>query len=358
VANITVSGEFADLSKELSEHAEALFDLMEESGALFEQEGADGIRYLCHLLDCTLYVPMLVTPALAGTFLELERKHQRPSNDQTVEAYVRDIDEDKWLETGEGIKFDNASVMQDGGHRCRAIQKAGRPIRTLVIFGLDPRAELNIDSGRSRTMANFLGMLGESNAQNLQSVVMRLVAWRKGYYVRPAKFEKRSRQEVLAYLKDNPEIREQMSHGAKLAKLVPGLSASAATLAEVIIRRTGRDADADLFFEQLATGGNMVPGHPVVELRTRLAEGARRRGRARFMWTLEEQLALIFSTWNRRDEEMVDQLKIPAKLNDQNFPVPKEGEYTRRERSDGVPRDLNGKFVSGGDVPAEAAPEG
>lgn len=331
MSKLTVSAKFADMSEELGKHARELAELMEGATALFEAEGATGVRYLCLTLEDILYAPVYLTPKLASIFLELE-ENNRPSNKETVDAYARDMTDDKWMETAAAVTLDHHGILRDGGHRCRAVQQSGRTIRTLVAFGIVPGAALNIDSGRVRSMGNFLAILGEKDVSNMQSVVPRLIAWDKGIFVRPARVEKRTREEVVAYLQDNPGVREALVRGRRLSRLVLGYSPAGASMSEIIVRRSGLHEEADKFFTDLATGANLSPGSAVLELRNTLAEGTRRRrGRGRESLTMEEQIAYTIEAWNRRNDGDVRLLRLPGTLNDVNFPQVKEAPVTPRK---------------------------
>lgn len=319
--SINANGQFGKLAAYLAAWSEQMAEKMADQTPLFEEAGAEGIRYLCERLTSVLYVTMHVTPELATVFLELENPDNRVSNDQTRDAYARDMADEKWLETGDGIRFDTEGVMQDGGHRCRAIQQAGVPVKTLVVFGIDPLAVHDIDSGRMRTLANYLKFLKEKDVSLLRSVVPHLIAWENGVIIKPARSSKLTRHEVKEYLDDHEEVRDFAAEGRRFARHVVGLAPSAITLAMILLSRLGMAREVVQFLEEFESGATTRTA--IIELRNRLAKGVRRTtGRARGSLTLEEQLAFIVVAWNRRDEE-VRELKIPGKLNDQNFPRPR-----------------------------------
>jgi hypothetical protein len=335
VSKLAVSGEFAALSAELSKFATELADKTEGMTPLFEAAGADGIRYLCRTLDDILYVTMVVTPALARVFLEVEGeedRRNRPSNKLTVEAYARDMAAGKWTLTGESFAFDQAGTMWNGGHRCRAILLSKASIVSEVAFGIEKGAVPNIDSGRARTNANYLHFLGEKDVTALNSAILKLAGWDTGLIMRPSNAEKRTRQEVWEWLQEHPDIRLAVKVGRQLSKEVEGLTPASAIVAVVILGRTGLDEEVEKFLSVLRTGANLSEKSAVLLLRKRLAGGIRRsRGRIHGNLTMDEQLAYIFSAWNRRHETNVDLLRIPSNLSDRNFPQPKEARVSVRE---------------------------
>lgn len=338
MSQLRASTEFAEMSRGLVVLASDLDDTAAYRSEMFEREGPQGVRFLCRLLSGPiLYVPMYVSPELARQWLELEGEEElknRPSNRETLESYARDIENGNWLETGESITFDRAGTMWNGGHRCRAIQLAGKPIKSLVSFGISREAFLQMDSGRSRTNANYFHFLGEKDVTALNTAVGRLIAWDEGLFVRPSRTEKRTKSELRAYLHDHPEVRSAIKWGRQLARDVMGLAPAPAIISVVLLDRTGKPEEAEEFITKLRTGlGFSGEQDAAYQLRERLGKGVLRHGSGRGKrgdLTLEETLAYIFTAWNRRKEE-VKILRI-EKLNDLNFPQPDECRVQPRER--------------------------
>ncbi len=327
-----LASDYSDLASDLADFAKKMSAIMDDSkSAMFTKAGPEGIRFLCKLLNGeVLALTMVVTPELASVFKSLETEHQRTANELSVDAYTRDIKAGKWYETGEALIFDTNGNLVNGGHRCGSIIEAQKPIRTLVVFGVAPEAALVMDSGRSRTRSNMLTFHGEQLAGELGTLVPRLISWEAGYFINPARAIKLTNSEILEYLNAHPQLRDQASGIRTRANGIPGSLRSAVLQAEVLILRAGaggrRLDEAVQWLEELETGANLVPGSSSLLARQKIAAGvAPRRGswgdarRGRF--TTEEQLATIFTAWNRRHEE-VKTLRFPTLLTDDNFPQP------------------------------------
>lgn len=328
--------DFNELDRWLTGMAKGMTDVIgQQVTDLFVQTGADGIRMLCKDLDgSVLYLPMLVTPKLAQLFISMMTERQRAANELTSDSYKRDMSNDKWLETGESFTFDTEGQFIDGGHRANAIIKSGKPIRTLVVFGVVPEAALVLDSGRSRTTANMLTFHGVQYTQELAGVVPRLLAAEGGRWVSPSRFVKYSREEVLNYLDEHPELIDIMQEAKRRTSgqsRIPRVATTPAGIAIAVLSRAPARMLPEVlqFFDQLTTGVGLQDGSSVLALRNGLMRGAspawRRasRGKEAGNFTIDEVLAMVFSAWNRRHEANVRTIRIPHPLNEENFPRPK-----------------------------------
>jgi hypothetical protein len=228
--------------------------------------------------------------------------------------------------------FDTNGNLVNGGHRCGSIIEAGKPIRTLVVFGVAPEAALVMDSGRTRTRANMLTFHGEQLAGELGTLVPRLIAWEDEYFINPARAVKLTNSEILDYLESHPQLRDQASASGP-AQRHPRFARSAILQTEVLILRAGAGGRWTRlqWLEELETGANLVPGSSSLLARQKIAAGvAPRRGswgdQRRGKFSTEEQLATIVTAWNRR-HEVIKVLRFPTLLTDDNFPQP-DGYYS------------------------------
>ena len=105
---------------------------------------------------------MSVTPARAKEWLENNFKN-RPISEDVVIAYARDMTNGEWIETHQGIAFNDRDELIDGQHRLLAIVRSGVTIRMMVTFGLPSVIEGKemttmdaVDRGRTRSVADQL----------------------------------------------------------------------------------------------------------------------------------------------------------------------------------------------------------
>jgi hypothetical protein len=97
-----------------------------------------------------------VTPAMAEKWLK-GYINVRPITWPTVESYATDMREGHWQLTHQGLLFDEAGKLQDGGHRLHAIirSECTIPMLCTTMSGIDIRDP--IDRGRTRTLAHITG---------------------------------------------------------------------------------------------------------------------------------------------------------------------------------------------------------
>lgn len=129
-----------------------------------------------------------VTPEIAGRWLD-RNTHNRTVSDRHVEQLARDISADAWVMTGESIKWkgdpdDPASQPEllDGQHRLYAVAWAGKPIRTLVITGLNRDAQDAMDTNMRRSTKNMLELDGYESAGLLAATASMAMVWEQGAY--------------------------------------------------------------------------------------------------------------------------------------------------------------------------------
>ncbi len=98
-----------------------------------------------------------VTPELAKTWLEINN-FNRPKNPETVARYVRQIHEDRWKLTHQGIAFTKNGFLLDGQHRLFAIIESGVsvPMRVCINESIDNYDV--IDCGRNRSHLDVVRM--------------------------------------------------------------------------------------------------------------------------------------------------------------------------------------------------------
>ncbi|GAA5137513.1 hypothetical protein GCM10023213_14380 [Prosthecobacter algae] len=105
---------------------------------------------------------MDVSPEMARLWL-LNNFNNRKVSMDTVRSYAREMVNNKWIPTHQGIAFNSRDELIDGQHRLMAIEMSGETVRMLVTFGLPTRVENTrmtgmdaVDRGKTRTVADQL----------------------------------------------------------------------------------------------------------------------------------------------------------------------------------------------------------
>jgi hypothetical protein len=116
-----------------------------------------------------------ITPKRARELLEANTVNRRLTEKRML-AMREDMEQGRWLQTGEPIKISRTGDLLDGQHRLQALAKAKvRSIEFLVVYGLNNEAQALMDSGTSRSISNAIE-LTYGKAQNL-AVRAALARW-------------------------------------------------------------------------------------------------------------------------------------------------------------------------------------
>lgn len=117
-----------------------------------------------------------ITPQWASKVLETRNPHNRNVSEPYVKKLARDIQCGSYLLTHQAIAFDTNGDLIDGQHRLHAVVLAQKPVKMLVVSGVEPTAKLNgssihtfsvIDSGRARRVGQMLQMEGYKYATRI-----------------------------------------------------------------------------------------------------------------------------------------------------------------------------------------------
>lgn len=218
-----------------------------------------------------------------------------------VERLAESMRRGEWVEmAGDPIRFNQQGELVDGQHRLWAVIEAGVSLRFAVARGLPAEAMTVLDTGRRRTLADFLEMRGEHNADVLAGALgylhhywatkeMVLVQWG----VRSLTVN-----EAFKILEEHPGIRESATATHSVARRLGGGRARWAAIHYVLASIDYEDAGD--FFKKLLTAEEVPKGSPIGLLRSQLSadwHAMRHMG-------IREYIALVFKAWNlyRRGE--------------------------------------------------------
>lgn len=99
-----------------------------------------------------------ITPATALVFLENNTRNRKITRSR-VALYAKDMEQGKWQNNGDAIRFSEAGDLIDGQHRLHAVIKSGLTFQdAIVIRGIADGAMKTIDSGFSRTNSAVMSM--------------------------------------------------------------------------------------------------------------------------------------------------------------------------------------------------------
>lgn len=232
-----------------------------------------------------------VTPGLAQEWLG-RNEGNRNLKHLKIATLVRDILADRFLITGEAVKFDWDGRLIDGQNRLHAVVKSGRPVTLLVVRGLDPESQKVMDTGAKRSAADALRMAGHYNQQNVLAATVRLLlAWDKGELSTAfSKAPEATHSEILEFYAANDGLDSAAARASKIHKKV---KATPSPLATAIYLTTLVDAeDSHRFFQELGDLDLGGKGNPKATLYTRLESLKGEK------YTAAQQLYFILRAWN------------------------------------------------------------
>ena len=112
-----------------------------------------------------------ITPERAQQLLATLSPKQRLQRKHHLNYLRSEIDGGHWKLNGETIKITPEGKVIDGQHRLAAVVASGKPIETIVVFGVDENVYNSIDTGLRRNAADALLMRGETNVTTLSSAI-------------------------------------------------------------------------------------------------------------------------------------------------------------------------------------------
>lgn len=108
------------------------------------------------------HVRELITPEIAERYLAANQGNRNIRN-SLVNKIARDIKNDLFVETHQGIAFDEDGTLIDGQHRLLAVIKAQKPIVIDVARNVPRSSGVNIDTGASRGFSDIAFFDGRWN---------------------------------------------------------------------------------------------------------------------------------------------------------------------------------------------------
>jgi hypothetical protein len=188
-------------------------------------------------------------------------KANRKPNPDAVNRYSRDMSNDRWVVNGETVKLGNDGRIIDGYQRLLACQKANRPFKTFVIYGLNDEVFSTVDVHNPRNVGFVLSVHGFDNSKDLGTALKSIWNVKNGNWNR-----KPTNPEIEELAKQHPTLPDylRLSRSARHVMSVP--------LAAALWYLHAKEdkAKADAFWGGLVSGTNLVAGSAIHRLRERL----------------------------------------------------------------------------------------
>lgn len=246
-----------------------------------------------------------LTPVLAQLILE-RNPINRPINKRNASDLVQDVANKRFVFNGESIIISDTGVLNDGQHRCQTVVETKIPIPVVIVFGPKEETRFTVDTGKSKTVSNFLAMKGRMYTHTLGAASGYFLQWSKTGVVSINGLDRPSKQAILIAADEIKGIDKSVEFTVHCMKSIRS-HAVLAFCHNVFWKRSGRDA-ADEFIGKLIDGDGLRKGTPLWYCRERL--NGMPRGT-----TAQTRIELIFKCWNAwRRGEGITHLKLSGNL--------------------------------------------
>jgi hypothetical protein len=169
-----------------------------------------------------------ITPATAKLWLE-KNETGRPLSRLRVAKYVHVLRDDRWRHTHQGVAFNPDGGLLDGQHRLTAIVESGISARMQVSFGVVHFAV--VDTGKSRSNGDILGIAGLHNGRALAAAIRLLGPYYDGIK-RPWNINRIGPDAEIVLdlaLLHGDDINEQSNFARQIARRVPTMNNASTT---------------------------------------------------------------------------------------------------------------------------------
>lgn len=237
-----------------------------------------------------------ITPAIATEWLRCN-KNNRPVRKRHVEFLASEIINGNWQVNGQAIVIAEDEQVLDGQHRLFAIIEAGKPIQSLVVYGITPEAFRTIDTGAKRTGADALALHFHEYARHTITAVAGAVQWcsRLDRQVIHGQGARISNTDVIEYVKDHPTLLQcAETIGGYPLDARPISHGCGTALYEMFSRK--HQEQATLFIRRFFTGEELSRTDPEYLLRAAFIRDAERVRKL----PLEIRMRMCIKGWNWR----------------------------------------------------------
>ncbi|GAA2575483.1 hypothetical protein GCM10009862_13360 [Microbacterium binotii] len=253
---------------------------------------------------------VFVTPEMAVSWLAKNIDRNRNVKKSRINGYLRDIQNNNWVITGEAIKFDVHGQLIDGQNRCHAIVTAGQGAWVLVVRGISESALVVLDSGSARNTRDMLiitGLAENADAKDVGAIARLYVAWKAGDVKHAASHiggsATMTKTEMAEAVMSVPNIDFAARHARAMYRYLR-LPVSALGVAFLEFSEIDVDDTAE-FFNRIRDGVQSGPGDPFLTLSCRVSSDLQAGASRRIL--PGQALFYLFRTWNafRANETLV-----------------------------------------------------
>lgn len=224
---------------------------------------------------------MVITPEIATDWLDRNDINRKLREDR-VNQLAQAIRRGEWVVNGDTIKINKQDQILDGQHRLWAVVEAGVPVVSAVVIGLENEAQMTVDTGARRNLADALRLKGEVNTNNLASALNLIHRWRLGESVlRSPSLGRLSAAQAFKMLEG--EEGDRIRHALQRASMIRNamnhtITMSIVTACLLRFEEIDRD-DAVEFWSRVGEGTDMKRFDPCYMFRESCTKNSKRRAK-------------------------------------------------------------------------------
>ena len=184
---------------------------------------------------------------------------------------VRDLQGERWQYNGESIVVAETGELNDGQHRLQAVYNTGKPIRSVIAFGVPRSSRETLDTGKARDLADWVSLHGVANATTVAAACRVIMSYERsngdnfGAYTGSGGL---SISESLERAVSDTALHDAARHAQQLGtqgRLVPGSMVAAVYY---LLSRVAKDGA--WFVDRVCIGDNLERESPAFETRRAL----------------------------------------------------------------------------------------
>ncbi len=255
--------------------------------------------------------------------------NNRHVSDTRTKRYEDDMKARNWALNGEAIKIGVNGEVLDGQHRLWAVLNSGITIKTVVVYGMDPKLFSTLDQGWGRNGGSILSILRVPSPREVSAALNWLFRYQqKKVNSGTGLGNSLSNPEIERTFFKYPDIVNSIEFGKATKKLMP---TSVGIVTHFLLVNHAGQKKATAFFEDLAEGAGLEKGDPVLALREKLRDIKTKFEKRKP--TSDEYFALILKAWQFREDgmEVTKRLLVWRKGRDK-FPYLDEMTQNRKAR--------------------------
>lgn len=223
--------------------------------------------------------------------------HNRGMRDAVVCRYATDMKEKRWTLTGEPVIIAANGDLMNGQHRLAACVKAGIPLITLVIRGVDRNTFAEIDTGVPRTAGDVLtiGGLDPGLAKTCAAAARKAIMLEQNGSLTRGKVTQSllTPARIDEWVTANPRIVVVAKQIHAMYRTNSPLVRSEATFLAFFMLRIDADSTLD-FFDGVFSGADLAETDPRLVFRARVQA---QRG-STVKWTLTAKMQAAIRAWH------------------------------------------------------------